>query len=115
MRHRSPSHQWDVRRLNLFLPTPPWAKGTSISLRVLYWPLLLPKQAGWAKEWIEVEVEAKAYKTGLQGPRGVSTPLHLKLSLQISRSFRVHFYSFAYGKEYYLIMVHLIHSLLHHV
>ena len=28
----------------------------------------------------------------------MSTPLHLKLSLRISRSFRVHFYSFAYGQ-----------------
>ena len=50
-----------------------------------------------------------------QRPRGVSTPSHLKLSLQISRSFRVHIYYFAYGQEYCLILVHLIHSLLHHV
>ena len=28
----------------------------------------------------------------------MSRPLHLKLSLRISRSFRVHFYSFSYGQ-----------------
>ena len=31
----------------------------------------------------------------------MSTPLHLRLSLKISRLYRVHFYSFAYGKEYF--------------
>ena len=76
-------------------------------------PLLLQNQVGWARAW--VEVEAKAYKPGLQGQRGVFMPLHVRLSLQISRLFREHFYSLAYGQEYCLILLHLIHSLLHHV
>ena len=46
MGHLSPSHQWDVHRLGLFLPTPPWAKGTNISLRAQHKPLLLHNQAG---------------------------------------------------------------------
>ena len=62
-----------------------------------------------------IEVEAKAHKPRLQGPRGVSSPLHLRLSLQISRLFKVLFYSLVYGQEYCLIMVHLILLLLHHV
>ena len=45
MGHPSPGQQWDVHKLSLFLPTPPWAKGTSISLKVLHMPLLLHKQA----------------------------------------------------------------------
>ena len=79
--------------------------------------LLFGGQATWAGAWVEVEGKGKgkAHKPGLQGSRGVSTPLHLRLSLQISGLFRVHFYSFAYGQECCLIMVHLIHSLLHHV
>ena len=113
MGHPSPSHQWDMHRLGLFLLTQPWARGTSISPKVLHKNLLLHKQVGWAKAW--VEVRTKAHKPGLQGPRGVSTPLHLRLSLQISELFRVLFYSFAYGQECCLILVHLIHSLMHHV
>ena len=76
-------------------------------------PLLLHDQARWAKAWVKVEV--KAHKPGLQGPRGVSKPSHLRLSLETSWSFKVRFYSLAYGQEYCLIMVHLIPSLLHHV
>ena len=113
MGHPSPSHQWDVHRLSLFLLTLPWARGTSISLRVMHRPLLLHNQIGWARAW--VEVEARAHKMGLQGPRDVSTLLHIRLSLQISRSFKVHFYSFAYGQKCCLILVHLIPLLLHHV
>ena len=78
-------------------------------------PLLLHNQAGWAKAWVEVEVKARAHKLGLQGPEGVSTLSHLKLRLQINRLFRVHFDSLAYGQEHCLVMVHLIHSLFHHV
>ena len=55
---------------------PPWDKGASISPRALHRPLLLHDQV---RAW--VEVKARAHKPGLQGPRGVSTPLHLKLSL----------------------------------
>ena len=113
MRHLSPNHQWDVHRLSLFLLTPLWAKGTSINLRVLHKPLILHNHAEWAKAWVEVKV--RAHKPGLQGPKGMSTPSHLRLSLQISRLFRVHFYYLAYGQEYCLILVHLILLLLHHV
>ena len=59
----SPSHQWDVHRLGLFLPTLPWAKGANISPRALYKPLLLQDQARWARAW--AEVEARAHKPGL--------------------------------------------------
>ena len=92
---------------------PPWARGASISPKALHRPLILHDQARWAKAW--VEVEARAYKPGLQGPKGVSTQSHLRPSLQISRSFGVHFYSLAYGQEYCMILLHLIPSLLHHV
>ena len=101
MGHLSLSHQWDVRRLSF--------RVTSISLRVLHMPLLFHNQVGWAKAW--VEVEARAHRSGLWGPRGVSTLLHLRLSLQISQSFKVHSYSLAYEQGYCLILVHLIHSL----
>ena len=113
MGHPSPSHQWDMHKRSLFLPTLIWAKGISIIPKVLHKHLLLRKHAKWVGAW--VEVEGRAHRPGLRGPKGVSTPLHLRPSLQISRSFRVHFYSFSYRKEYFLISVHLIHSLLHHV
>ena len=108
------ANQWDVHKLSLFLLTPPWAKGTNISPKALHRPLLLHNQVGWAKACVEVEVETRDHKLGLQGPRGVSTPSH-QLSLHIIRLFRVHFYSIAYGQEYCLILVHLIPLLLHHV
>ena len=95
MRYPSPNHQWDVHRLNLFLLTPPWARGSSISPRVLHKPLLLHDQAGCTRAWVEVEV--RAHKPRLQGRKGMSKPLHLRLSLQISWLFKVHFLSFAYG------------------
>ena len=63
MGHPIPSHQWDVRRLSLFLLTPPWARGTSINPRVLHRPFLPYNQTGWARVW--VEVEARAHKLGL--------------------------------------------------
>ena len=113
MGHLSPNHQWDVHRHSLFLLTPPWAKRDSISHRALYRALLLYSQARWARAG--VEVEGKAHKPGLQGPRGVFTPLHRRLRLQISRLFRVCFYSCSYRQEYCLILVHLIPLLLHHV
>ena len=74
MGYPSPSHQWDVHRLSLFLLIPPWVRGTSISPRALHRYLLLQNQAGRARAWVEVkakvgvevkarvEVEAKAYK-----------------------------------------------------
>ena len=109
----SPSHQWDVHRLDLFLLTLPWARGTNISPRTLHRPLLLHDLARQTKAWLEVE--DMAHKPGLKRPRGVSTPSYLKMRLQISRLFRVHFFSFAFRQEYYLIMVHHILLLLHHV
>ena len=66
------------------------------------------------RAWV-VEVEGRTHRPGLQGPKGVSMLSYLKLSFQISRLFKVLFYSFSYGQEYCLILVHLIHSLLHHV
>ena len=113
MGHLSPSHQWDVHRRSLFLLTPPWARRDSINHKALHKGLLLRSQARWARAG--VEVEAKAHKPGRQGPRGMSSPLHLMLSLQISWLFRVLFYSLVYGQEYYLILVHLILLLLHPV
>ena len=112
MGHPNPSHQWDMHKRSLFLLTPTWARGTGISPWVLHKHLLFRKRAIWAKAW--VEVEDKAQGQGLQGPRGVSTPSHHRLSLQTNRLFKVLFYSFAYGQEYCLILVRLIYSLLHH-
>ena len=43
---------------SVFLLTLPWARGTSISLRVLHKPLLLHNQAGWARAWVEVKAKA---------------------------------------------------------
>ena len=48
-----------------------------------------------------------------QGLRGVSTPSHHRLSQRIGKLYRVRSCYLAYGQEYYLIMVHRIHSLLH--
>ena len=90
---------------------PPWARGASISPKALHRPLLLHDQAKWTKAW----VEARAHKPRLQGPRGVYTSSHLRPSLRIGRSFRVHFFPLTYKQEYYLILVHLIPLLLYHV
>ena len=72
----SHNHQWDMHRHSLFLLTPVRARGTSISPKVLHMHLLLHKQAREARVW--VEVEDRAHKPRLKGPRGVSTPLHHK-------------------------------------
>ena len=79
MGHPIPSHQWDVYKLKLFLPTLPWARGASISPMALHRLLLLHNQVGWTKA--QVEVKARAHKSGLQGPKGLSTQSHLRLSL----------------------------------
>ena len=81
MGHPSPNHQLDAHRLSMFLFTPPWARGTNINPRVLHKPLPLHNQVEWTRAW--VEVEARAHKSGLQGPRGMPMPSHLELSLQI--------------------------------
>ena len=91
MGHHSPSHQWGMHRRNLFFPTMPWAKKNIISPKVSHKHLLFRKQTTWARAWVKVEVEDRAQRLGLQGPKGVSTPLHLELSLQISQLVRVHF------------------------
>ena len=101
MGHPSPSHQWDVHRLSLFLPTPPWARGASINPKASHRPLLLHNQVRWASA--RAKVKANNHKQGLQGPRSMFTPLHLRLSLHISQSFRVHFYSLAYRQEYFFL------------
>ena len=71
-----PSHQWDMHRHSLFLLTLLWPSEDNISPK----HLLFRRRATWARAW--VEVENRAHRPGLQGPRGVSTPLHLRLSLQ---------------------------------
>ena len=58
----------------------------------------LPPYRAWLK------VGYRAYKPRIRGPRGVSMPLHLRLSRQISQLFRVCFYSCAYGKDYCSIL-----------
>ena len=84
-----------------------------ISPKALHKGLLLHNQARWARAG--VEVEARAHKLGLQGPKGLSSPLHLRLSLQINQLFKVLFYSLVYGQEYCLILVHLILLLMYPV
>ena len=59
--------------------------------------------------------ETRGHKPRLQGPKGVSTPTHLKMRLLISQLFWVHLCSFNYRQEYYLFLVHHILLLLHHV
>ena len=94
MGNHNPSQQWDVHRHSFFLLTLAWAKGTSISPKVLHKHLLLHIQAKGARAC--VEVEDRVHRSGLQGPRGVSTPSHLRLRFQISRLFKVLFYSFSH-------------------
>ena len=36
MGHHSPNHQWDLHRCISFLLTPTWARGTSVSPKVLH-------------------------------------------------------------------------------
>ena len=98
MGHHSPSHQWGMHRGSLFLLTLPWAREDSISLspKVLHKHLLFHRQAKEARVW--VEVEDRAHRPGLQGLRGVSTPLHHKLSLLSSQLYRVCFFYLAFGQ-----------------
>ena len=81
MGHHSSNHQWDMHKGNLFLSTLPWVKEDSISLRVLHKHLLFHRQAKEAKVWVEVGVRDKAHRPGLQGPKGVATSLHHRLSV----------------------------------
>ena len=112
--HGTPQSQSSIGHAQTqFLLTPVLARETSISPRVLHKHLLLHRRAREARVW--VEVEDRAHKLGLQGPRGMSTSSYRRLSQRISRPYRVCFYYLAYGRGYYLIMVHRIPSLLHHV
>ena len=88
---RSPSYQWDRYRHSLFLHTLVWVKGTSLSRRVVYKDFRQHRQVRGVGLW--VEVRNRAHKPGIRGPRGVSTPLYHKLSMQISRLCRVHFHT----------------------
>ena len=97
----------------VFLLTPVRAKRTNISPRVLHKRLQLHSKAREAKVW--VEVEDRAHMLGLQRSKGVSTQLYHLLSQRISQLYRVCFCYHAYGQGYYLILVHHIHSSLHHV
>ena len=58
-----------------------------------------------SRAWVEVGY--KAHRPRLWGPRGLSTPIHLKLSQQISQLFRACFYSRASGQEYCSILEHM--------
>ena len=95
--HHSPSHQWDMHRRSLFLPTPPWAREDNISHRVLHKHLLFRRQAIGARAWVKVEVKDKAHRQGLRGPKAVSKQLHQKVRRQINRLFRVCLCYLAYG------------------
>ena len=79
MGQHNPNRQWDMHGHSLFLLTPARARGTSISPKVLQKRLLLHKQAKEARVWVEAEDRASI--PGLQGPRGMSTPLHHRLSV----------------------------------
>ena len=81
---RSRSHQWDRHGHSLFLLTPVRARGTSISLRVLYRSLLLHREAG-----VWVKAKDRAHGPKLPGSKGMSTPSHHRLSQLISRLYRV--------------------------
>ena len=83
MGHHSPGRQWDLRKRSLFLLTSAWPRGTDISPRVLHKHLLFRRQAIWAKVW--VEVEDIDFRPRHQGPRGVFTPSHHRLSQLINR------------------------------
>ena len=102
MGHLGPDYQWNISRHNLSLLTPTRARGISISPSVWHRHRVFHIQAREARAWVEVEY--KAHRPGLRGPKGVFTPLHLRLSLQISRIYKVCFYSRSYGQEYYLIL-----------
>ena len=62
----------------MFLLTPIQARGTGTSLKALHKYLLHHRQAKEAKVW--VKVGDRAHRPGLQGPKGVSTLLHHRLS-----------------------------------
>ena len=68
MGHHSPNYQWDSHRRSSFPLTPAWAKGTSVSSRVLHKHLLIYKRATWTRGW--VEVKGMAHKPGLLAKRG---------------------------------------------
>ena len=81
--HHSPSHQRDTHERSMFLLTLAWARGIGISPRVLHKHLLFRRLATWARVW--VEVEDRVHRSGLQGPRGVSTQLYHRLSQRTSQ------------------------------
>ena len=89
------------------------AQRNQTSPRVLHERLPLPRQAKGARVW--AEVEDMAHRLGHQGPRGVSNPSYHRPRLQISQLYRVWFCYLAYEQAYHLILVHRIHSSLHHL
>ena len=98
-------------RIQFIPPHLVWVRGASISLRELHGCLPLHRQAKGARLW--VEAKDGAHRQGRQGFKGVFMPSHHRQSPHSSHSYRVHFCSLAYGQEYYLILVHHIHSSLH--
>ena len=111
--HHSPSHQWDTHRSSMFLFTPTRAREIGISPRVLHKHLLFHRWATWAR--VRVEVKDKDHRLGRQGSRGISMQLYHRLSQRTSPLYRVCFCYLSCGQGYCLILVHHIHSSLHHV
>ena len=74
MGHPRPSHQWDMHRRSLFLPTPPWAREDNISPRVLHKHLLFRKQATWARAWVGQGQDSYPGTSGTQGLVYAITP-----------------------------------------
>ena len=73
---------------------------------MLHRHLRFHRQARKAK--LRFEDGDKAHRPGYQGLRGVSTPLPHRLRVDQS-VIQGTFLLFMYGREFYLIMVHLIH------
>ena len=59
-----------MRRCSLFLLTLAWAKGNGVSPRVLHKHLLFHRWAILDRAWVEVKVEDRDLKQGLQRPQG---------------------------------------------
>ena len=104
----SPSHQWDVHRLD-FSSLP--HHGPRESVLVLghctgpYHFTIRPNEPGHGRGL------GQGSQDGTSGTKGLSTLSHPRMRLQTNRLVKVNFCSFTYGQEYYLILVHLIHSI----
>ena len=97
LEQRSPSQRWDRSGYSIFLHPLVWVKGAIISLRELHGHLLLHRQAREVRLWAKAKDEA--HRQGRQGFRGVSKPLHHRLSPESSQSYKVRFCYLTYGQE----------------